>query len=524
MTKEALNHIASSPNVQTPNGGMSHDKMLSFVASQTKHGLQHLDSGGVATTQGGITGVLSGALGTNNNFQGQSANITAGTNAGQLNTAYTGAQNALGAQQNLVNQTSAGTTQGLNNQSTLANQYAQEAAGQGPNPAQAALNQTTGQNISQQAALAAGQRGAGANAGLEAAQNAQQGAATQQQAVGQGATLQAQQQLAAQNAGANLAATQVGQGATAVQNQNQQQQNEQNILQGANTSANNANVAMQSNINNVNAGVSEDNQQAGNSLFSGVTGALGTAAAKIPGVSGVIGSVLNGLGSVFAHGGIVKMDKGGNVLDANARAHIAPENFALPGGRYPIHDIAHARNALARVSQNGTPEEKTKVKAAVKKKYPSIGNVKKMDDGGTVSSDSSNSSNNDQGSNNQQQTGGEMLGNTGTQEAREAVAHGVLGYSNGGLLDFLVKGGNVENHYHTYFKGNNKLMDNGGKVAADNFKEKAKISGDSLKNDKVPAMLSEGEIVIPRHITMGANAPARAAQFVANELKKRGRK
>ena len=60
-------------------------------------------------------------------------------------------------------------------------------------------------------------------------------------------------------------------------------------------------------------------------------------------------------------------------LSAKARAHIAPKNFALPGGRYPINDTSHARNALARVSQYGTPEEKAKVRAAVHRKYPGIG-------------------------------------------------------------------------------------------------------------------------------------------------------
>jgi len=34
--------------------------------------------------------------------------------------------------------------------------------------------------------------------------------------------------------------------------------------------------------------------------------------------------------------------------------------------RYPISDKAHARNALARVSQHGTSDEKARVRAAVK--------------------------------------------------------------------------------------------------------------------------------------------------------------
>ena len=60
------------------------------------------------------------------------------------------------------------------------------------------------------------------------------------------------------------------------------------------------------------------------------------------------------------------------VLTAAGRKRIAKGNFALPGGRYPIHDAVHARNALARVAQHGTPAEQQKVKAAVRRKYPGI--------------------------------------------------------------------------------------------------------------------------------------------------------
>jgi hypothetical protein len=36
------------------------------------------------------------------------------------------------------------------------------------------------------------------------------------------------------------------------------------------------------------------------------------------------------------------------VLTSAGREHIKSSNFAIPGKRkYPIHDIAHARNALA---------------------------------------------------------------------------------------------------------------------------------------------------------------------------------
>ena len=64
-------------------------------------------------------------------------------------------------------------------------------------------------------------------------------------------------------------------------------------------------------------------------------------------------------------------------LTAKARKKIKPKNFALPKKKaYPIQDKSHARNALARVSQHGTPAQKKKVRAAVKKKYPSIKQTK----------------------------------------------------------------------------------------------------------------------------------------------------
>ncbi|AXC13119.1 hypothetical protein ACPOL_3840 [Acidisarcina polymorpha] len=65
-------------------------------------------------------------------------------------------------------------------------------------------------------------------------------------------------------------------------------------------------------------------------------------------------------------------------LSSAERKELPSKSFAEPEKRkYPIENEAHARNALARVSQSGTPAEKAKVKAAVKKKYPSIGSDKK---------------------------------------------------------------------------------------------------------------------------------------------------
>jgi hypothetical protein len=61
-------------------------------------------------------------------------------------------------------------------------------------------------------------------------------------------------------------------------------------------------------------------------------------------------------------------------LSSAARKALPAKAFAEPDKRkYPIENEAHARNAVSRVAQSGTPAEKSKVKSAVKKKYPSIG-------------------------------------------------------------------------------------------------------------------------------------------------------
>lgn len=69
-------------------------------------------------------------------------------------------------------------------------------------------------------------------------------------------------------------------------------------------------------------------------------------------------------------------------ITTEERKKLPSKDFALPGkgtgpkgkgpGSYPIDTKARGRNALARVSQHGTASEKADVRAAVKRKYPSI--------------------------------------------------------------------------------------------------------------------------------------------------------
>jgi len=64
-------------------------------------------------------------------------------------------------------------------------------------------------------------------------------------------------------------------------------------------------------------------------------------------------------------------------LTSAQRRKIPSKDFAGPDRSYPINDASHARNALARVSQHGTPALKARVKSAVKKKYPGIKQAEK---------------------------------------------------------------------------------------------------------------------------------------------------
>jgi hypothetical protein len=67
-------------------------------------------------------------------------------------------------------------------------------------------------------------------------------------------------------------------------------------------------------------------------------------------------------------------------LTAAKRKALKKSSFAVPKGKgskpnkdsYPVNDLAHAKNALARVAQSGTPAEKRMVIAAVRRKFPAL--------------------------------------------------------------------------------------------------------------------------------------------------------
>lgn len=434
-------------------------------------------------------------------FQAQGTNIAQPTTSDQVQNAYGGAQSGLAQQQGFLNALAA--QQGIANQSNVYNQYQGIANGTGPNPAMAQLNQTTGQNVANQSAMMAGQRGANANVGLLARQAAQQGAATQQQAVGQGATLQANQSLAALGQMGSIAGQQVGQQATATSGLSQAQQQEQANLLGGLGNQNSANVTMQGNINNANAGIANTNAQGQQAIFGGA---------------------LSGISSALANGGMVqKFDDGGGVqsepqapaIDSMITqptftppvetaptampiaAPVAPApaaqpavQMAAPAAAGPQSNagqfLAGGNNAQVAAPQSAAPSfGADSGAAALQKGFSDLGSslsMSKMSGGG----------------------GGGSSGGGGMSSMMNPMASAGGGDSSGGggmssmmsMLPMLAM-----------------AASKGGPVPG-----KAAVPDNSPKNDTVPAMLSPGEIVIPRSITEHPDAARMAAQFVAKTI------
>lgn len=73
------------------------------------------------------------------------------------------------------------------------------------------------------------------------------------------------------------------------------------------------------------------------------------------------------------------------------------------------------------------------------------------------------------------------------------------------------------------FKGG-KLAAKGGGVKAKNSTQAATVPGDSLKNDKIPAMLSQGEVVMDRATLADPGPLGKMARAVAAHIEARNKK
>lgn len=437
----------------------------------------------------GPLGAVNGFLGTNDNFQAGAAAIQNGTNTQQLNSAYGQTQGALNQQSMLANTLNPQAASAVSEQNALAQEYAQIAAGGGPNPALAQLNQTTGQNVANTTAEMAGQRGASSNVGLIARQAAQQGAATQQAAAGQAATNEAQQQIAAQNNLATLANNQANQSGQAQTNSTNAQIAEQANLQNANTSANNANVSQQSNINNVNAATASQNSQNNSNLLSDVT---------------------NGIASFFhAKGGEVQKMAEGGTMGAIAPVQVTATGISSPS---PVN--------IPVIKDPGY--------------FSSLGSGDDDDD------------DSDYGSNTFTDQNGRTLSTAAQTPGSSSFVGPVAPEAHGGRIAPI-----NPHHFHMYFGGGK--MAAGGTVKAlvspgevylspdkvqkvlkedadpmkigHKFPGRDKVKGkDSYKNDVLPTELESGGVVIPVHITEHKESSQRGRKFVRNAMAKHMKK
>lgn len=269
-------------------------------------------------------GGLLGLGGQGSNWQAQ------GITPEQLNAAMGRTTGAYNQQQAMANALAGQGAQGMGSQSALTQALMQQMQGGGPNPAQAALANATGANVANQAALMAGQRGASANAGLMARQAAQQGAGIQQQAAGQGALMQAQQQLAAQNALQNLAQTQVGQQAAGLQNLNQFALQNQG-----------QNMQMMAEQNRANQAMQEAGMKQGGGLLSGFLNAAGGA------LAGPLGSMIGNMFGVSG-GGSGGGASGGSGAATGMGKTQQSTAMMYSGGQVPehfkaFHEIYHGK-------------------------------------------------------------------------------------------------------------------------------------------------------------------------------------
>lgn len=445
-------------------------------ATTTLAGPTFVGNGAGNTSGTGLAPAISGVLGTSNQYQPVGSQVQLGTNAPQLNQAYMGSQQAIGEQQGLVSAYTPGATEGLGTQEALTGELQGVVSGAGPNAAQTALNANTATNVANTAALQAGQRGASGNVGLIARQAAQQGAVTQQAAVGEAATLQAQQAIAAQQQLQGLAATEVGQQEGAVQGASNAQQNEQNIIQGANTAANNAGVAMQSNINNANATIS-----AGNAANNAAT----------------TGGILGAIGSLFAKGGEVgapRMAAGGPLV-------VAPV-AGVPNEVGPWLNSAPASGGGApQVGAPSAPPGDSKASAELGK---NIANLAINATGAAGDSEE------DEGEN--WARGGRVCEGPHRSHVANYLAAGGVSSKVPAMLS--------PDEVYLNPEAVRKVVEDGANPMkiGQRIPGKAKKANDSLKNDTVAMDLEEGGVVIPRHITTHKMAPEKAELFVHRAL------
>jgi hypothetical protein len=426
-----------------------------------------------------------------------------GLSSDSLNAANAQNTNAIAQQQSFLNALQA--QNGIGNQSSVFNQLQGVANGTGPNPAQAQLAQATGANTANQAALMAGQRGAGANVGLIARQAAQQGGANQQNAAGQAATMQANQSLNALNNLGGLATQQVS-----------QQQNAVGTLGSETNAALNSNISSMSSQNAANAGIAGINDQNNAKITGGLLGGLGA----------------GGAAAMKAEGGVVDPVPAPAAAPQMApQAAPSPQNTSGPRssvGKFlsgALNGDSGQQNQPNQQSQDGYQQGFSALGTAIgnlfsNKSSPSASNTgldpTSMDAGRIQYATDAGMS---------KGVNPALAGADSTEAAQAPSAAGpmVAVAAKGGKVPALVSPGErylSPKAVKEVAEGKKSPMKAGEKIPGE-----AKVKGakDSYDNDTVAKTLEAGGIVLPRHVTQAKDPAKEAAKFV-NAILARTRK
>lgn len=385
--------------------------------------------------------------------------------AGQAQQQMEQVQQALANQRRFAEALQVQSPQAIADQALIAKQLRAQSVGAAPSVAERQLAQATGEGIAAQQALMAGQRGGSANVGLLAREAGMAGGRARQQAIGQGATLRAQEQLLAQQALANLAGTQIGQISGAqgmgMQGELQAQQNVLNAIAQANQAR--AGVAQQTAAG-----------QAGivGGIFSGLAGLGGRAAG-----GGAAGGEVGKDFANYAEGGSIGTEGYWNRLRQDLGTMGSGPTLSMPGLSEGSQRLGAGLRGLMTPSQQevaGTPG------------------------------------------------GGYAGANLGVDTSMQApinpmatsqnIAQFKPGFAEGGNVPAMVSPG------ERYLPPSEvKKVAQGEKPAHKAGKMipgKAKVEGDSYENDTVKATLKEGGIVIPRSVMQSGDPAEKARDFV----------
>ena len=413
-------------------------------------------------------------------YQAGGTNIMSPTSVGQATTAYDQTQQGLANQQAFLQ-----ALQGQNaiqNQTALTGTLQNMVQGGGPNPALTQFNRTQGQNLAATNAAIAGARGGAANPAAVARTAARAGMDANMKAATDAATLKQQQQLGAINALGGQLSGQVSNLGGAAKDYSTSAQSQQSNLLNSIAQTNQANVNMQSNINQANAQVAGIN--AGN-VGRGVMNSIGGLG------QGLITTVLG------ATGGKVKHDQIGH----------NPKAYASGGGvQAPSLDFGQRLGQNMKKAFEPTEDQK---KDSMHEFGYDLGSALGKGIKGLF------------GSSSETLPASNMPESTPNPLAQPKIGmpeeQQTMNAAHGGKVPAMVSPGEK---YLTPHQAKGVLKGHVNPMEGKTIPGKAKVKGDSYDNDTVPVTLEEGGCVIPRSVLQSDQPMKNAIKFVHEHMRK----